>query len=321
MTDKKPKNLSGTNSHESLEGMSIKGDKCKCGYIAIIGRPNVGKSTLLNHILGLKLSITSRKPQTTRHQILGIKTNENGQFIYVDTPGIHSGGKKAINRYMNKAASSVIHDVDVVLFLVQALKWTDEDQMVLDKLEHVKSPVVMVVNKIDKVEDKDQMLPYLQSLNDKYSFVNIVPVSAKKGRNVQALEDAILELLPVNPPFFQDDEFTDRSLRFLVSEIIREKLVRELGNELPYQTTVEIEKYEEKEKITVIHAMILVETKGQKNIIIGNKGMRLKSIGTKARKDMEKLIDQKVFLQLWVKVKAGWSDSEAALRSLGYDEG
>lgn len=291
----------------------------KCGYIAIIGRPNVGKSTLLNHILGVKLSITSRKPQTTRHQILGVKTTEQGQFIYVDTPGIHSGGKKAINRYMNKAASSVIHDVDLVLFMVQALKWTDEDQMVLSKLEHIEIPVVLVVNKVDVVENKDDLLPFLQQLTEKYQFEAVIPVSAQRGHNLEQLEQTVMKLLPVNPPFFDPEQLTDRSERFLVAELIREKMVRELGNELPYQTTVEIELYKEKENITEINAMILVETKGQKAIIIGNKGMRLKSIGTKARKDMEKLLGRKVFLQLWVKVKAGWSDSESALRSLGYD--
>lgn len=291
----------------------------KCGYIAIIGRPNVGKSTLLNHILGVKLSITSRKPQTTRHQILGVKTTELGQFIYVDTPGIHSGGKKAINRYMNKAASSVIHDVDLVLFMVQALKWTDEDQMVLSKLEHIEIPVVLVVNKVDVVENKDDLLPFLQQLTEKYQFEAVIPVSAQRGHNLEQLEHTVMKLLPVNPPFFDPEQLTDRSERFLVAELIREKMVRELGNELPYQTTVEIELYKEKENITEINAMILVETKGQKAIIIGNKGMRLKSIGTKARKDMEKLLGRKVFLQLWVKVKAGWSDSESALRSLGYD--
>lgn len=291
----------------------------KCGYIAIIGRPNVGKSTLLNRILGLKLSITSRKPQTTRHQILGVKTLDNAQYIYVDTPGIHSGGKKAINRYMNKAASSVIHDVDVLLFLVQAMKWTDEDQMVLDKLKDVKAPVILVINKVDTVEEKNVLLPFIQEASQKYPFNNVIPLSAKKGENVEKLEQAIGELLPENPPLFQEDEYTDRSVRFLVAELIREKLVRELGKELPYETTVEIEQFKEDDKLITIHAMILVEKKGQKAIIIGNQGSRLKSIGTKARLDMEKMLEKKVFLQLWVKVKAGWSDSESALRSLGYD--
>jgi len=291
----------------------------KCGYVAIIGRPNMGKSTLLNHMLGLKLSITSRKPQTTRHQILGVKTVENGQFIFVDTPGIHSGGNRAINRYMNRAASSVIHDVDVVLFLVQALKWTDEDQLVLNKLEGVDVPVILLVNKVDRVSDKDKLLPFISEISGKYDFANVIPISATQGDNVQQLENYILTQLPEAPPSFQEDEFTDRSTRFLVAEIIREKLVRELGNELPYQTTVEIEQYKDEEKITRIHALILVETKGQKIIVIGDKGARLKSIGSKARKDIENLIDRKVFLQLWVKVKSGWSDSEASLRSLGYD--
>lgn len=291
----------------------------RCGYVAIIGRPNVGKSTLLNHMLGLKLSITSRKPQTTRHQILGVKTVDNGQLVFVDTPGIHSGGNRAINRYMNRAASSVIHDVDVVLFLVQSLKWTDEDQLVLNKLQQIDVPVVLVVNKVDKVAEKSQLLPFISEISEKYKFANVIPVSALQGDNLQQLEDYLLTLLPEKPPYFQDDEFTDRSLRFLAAEIIREKLVRELGNELPYQTTVEIERYKDEEKLTRIHALILVETKGQKVIVIGDKGAKLKSIGTKARKDIEALIDRKVFLQLWVKVKAGWSDSEASLRSLGYD--
>lgn len=293
--------------------------KFRCGYIAIIGRPNMGKSTLLNHMLGLKLSITSRKPQTTRHQIMGVKTIENVQFIFVDTPGIHAGGKRAINRYMNRAASSVIHDVDVVLFLVQALKWTDEDELVLKKLENLEVPVVLVVNKVDKINDKDQLLPFMSEISEKYNFSNVMPVSAMKGDNISQLEDYLITQLPEAPAFFKEDEFTDRSTRFLTAEIIREKLVRELGNELPYQTTVEIEKYKDEEKITRIHALILVETKGQKVIVIGNKGARLKSIGTKARKDIEALIDRKVFLQLWVKVKSGWSDSETSLRSLGYD--
>jgi GTP-binding protein Era len=290
----------------------------KCGYIAIIGRPNVGKSTLLNHILGVKLSITSRKPQTTRHQILGVKTSEQAQFIYVDTPGIHGGGRKAINRYMNKAASSVIHDVDVVLFVVRALQWTTEDQRVLEMLESVKTPVILVVNKVDVVPEKDQLLPYLQMLGEKFAFHNVIPLSALKGSNMAALEQCIQELLPLNPPVFDVDSYTDRSMRFLAAEIVREKLIRELGKELPYESTVEIEQFNEDGTLTEIHALILVESQGQKAIVIGAKGERLKSIGTKARKDLEVLIGRKVFLKLWVKVKEGWSDSESALRSLGY---
>ncbi len=291
----------------------------KCGYVAIIGRPNVGKSTLLNHILGVKLSITSRKPQTTRHQILGVRNHEQAQIIFVDTPGIHSSNNRAINRYMNRAASSVIHDVDVIVFLVQSLKWTDEDELVLKKLEHAQAPVLLLVNKVDKVEDKNQLLPFMDEVSRKYNFHKVIPVSARRGDNLNELEQELIDLLPQNPPFFQDDEFTDRSVRFLVAEIIREKLIRELGKELPYQTTVEIERYKDEEKLTRIHALILVETKGQKKIVIGDKGAKLKSIGSKARLDIENLIGRKVFLQLWVKVKAGWSDNEASLRSLGYD--
>ena len=290
----------------------------RCGYIAIIGRPNVGKSTLLNHILGIKLSITSRKPQTTRHQILGVKTSTQTQFIYVDTPGIHGGGKKAINRYMNKAASSVIHDVDVVLFVVRALHWTPEDQRVLDLLESVKTPVILVVNKVDMVLEKDQLLPYLQTLGEKFAFHNVIPLSALKGSNMAALEQSIENILPLNQAVFDEDSYTDRSMRFLAAEIIREKLIRELGKELPYESTVEIELFKEEGGLTEIHALILVEAKGQKAIVIGAKGARLKSIGTKARKDLELLVGTKVFLKLWVKVKEGWSDSESALRSLGY---
>ena len=290
----------------------------RCGYIAIIGRPNVGKSTLLNHILGIKLSITSRKPQTTRHQILGVKTSTQTQFIYVDTPGIHGGGKKAINRYMNKAASSVIHDVDVVLFVVRALHWTPEDQRVLDLLESVKTPVILVVNKVDMVLEKDQLLPYLQTLGEKFAFHNVIPLSALKGSNMAALEQSIENIIPVNPAVFDENSYTDRSMRFLAAEIIREKLIRELGKELPYESTVEIELFKEEGGLTEIHALILVEAKGQKAIVIGAKGARLKSIGTKARKDLELLVGTKVFLKLWVKVKEGWSDSESALRSLGY---
>ena len=252
----------------------------RCGYVAIIGRPNVGKSTLLNHILGVKLSITSRKPQTTRHQILGVKTAEHAQFIYVDTPGIHGGGKKAINRYMNKAASSVIHDVDVVLFVVRALQWTTEDQRVLEMLESVKTPVILVVNKVDVVTEKEQLLPYLQTLGEKFAFHNVVPLSALKGSNIKALELSIEKLLPANPAVFDEDSYTDRSLRFLAAEIIREKLIRELGNELPYESTVEIEQFSEEGGLTAIHALILVEAQGQKAIVIGANTFQTLTLGT-----------------------------------------
>jgi len=291
-----------------------------CGYVAIVGRPNVGKSTLLNYIVGQKLSITADKPQTTRHQILGVKTTDHSQVVYVDTPGIHSGGKKAINRYMNKAATSITKDVDVIVFIVQALKWTDEDQSVLSKLKESKLPVILAVNRIDWVTDKTRLLPYLQEVQDKHDFSDIVPISALKGTHVEELEGLIEKYLPESEPFFPEDQLTDRSVRFLAAEIIREKLVRELGEELPYQTTVDIESFKDEDGITKIHALVLVETKGQKSIVIGNKGERLKSMSTNARHDIEELIGNKVFLRIWVKVRKGWSDDEQALSSLGYTD-
>lgn len=290
------------------------------GYVAIVGRPNVGKSTLLNYIVGQKVSITADKPQTTRHQILGVKTTEHHQVVYVDTPGIHNGGKRAINRYMNKAATSIIQDVDVIVFIVQALKWTDEDQSVLEKLKQSELPIILAVNKVDWVTEKSRLLPYLKEVQEKFDFAAIIPISAQKGTHVDDLERQIEQYLPEGVPFFPEDQLTDRSVRFLAAEIIREKLVRELGEELPYQTTVEIESFKEEPAITRIHALVLVETKGQKTIVIGSKGERLKSISTSARLDIEKLIEQKVFLRIWVKVRKGWSDDEQALLSLGYTD-
>lgn len=291
-----------------------------CGYTAIIGRPNVGKSTLLNHILGMKLSITSRKPQTTRHQILGVKTTENTQVIYVDTPGIHKRRGSAINKYMNRAATSVLNDVDVILFVVQAKKWTEEDEAILEKLKSVSCPVLLVVNKMDILEDKKQLLPLIDDLSSKYEFTEIIPVSALNGMNVEMLEQKIAPLLPENIHIYPHDQLTDRSMRFLATEIIREKLIRELGQELPYTSTVNVDKYDEDENIVRIHATIFVESTGQKAIIIGKKGARLKSIGTKAREDISKMIGTKVYLNLWVKVREGWSNDESALRGLGYSE-
>lgn len=292
----------------------------RCGYIAIVGRPNVGKSTLLNYILGMKLSITSRKPQTTRHQILGLKTIENIQAIYVDTPGIHQRRGTAINKYMNRAATSVLNDVDIILFVVQAKKWTDEDQAIVEKLKSVSCPVILVVNKMDKLEDKKQLLPLIQELSSQYDFTEIIPVSALNGDNVEMLEQKIAPFLPENEHFYPDDQVTDRSTRFLAAEIIREKLIRELGQELPYTSAVDIDKFVEDKDIVHIHATIYVESAGQKAIIIGKKGARLKSIGTKAREDISKMIDNKVYLNLWVKVREGWSNDERALRGLGYGE-
>ncbi len=292
----------------------------RCGYVAIVGRPNVGKSTLLNHILGMKLSITSRKPQTTRHQILGVKTSAESQAIYVDTPGIHRRRGSAINRYMNRAATSVLPDVDVVLFVIQAGSWHEEDQDVLDRLKDVvKVPVILAINKIDQISQQSELLKFTQDVAARFNFEAVVPCSALKNQGVEQIEKSVAAQLPENPAFFPEDQITDRSMRFLAAEIIREKLVRELGQELPYTSTVLIEKYVDEEALTRIHAVIHVENQGQKAIIIGSKGARLKSIGTSARKSIEQLIGNKVYLNLWVKVSEGWSNDERALRSLGYD--
>lgn len=295
----------------------------RCGYVAIVGRPNVGKSTLLNHILGQKLSITSRRPQTTRHQVLGIKTEGNIQTVYVDTPGMHKVQKKAINRYMNKAASSALAGIDVIVFVVDRTAWTEEDQMVLQKIKDANCPVILALNKVDRIQDKSSLMPYLQSLNEKMDFKAIVPISAQHGHNLNELEQVITDLMPYSTHHFPEDQLTDRSSRFLAAELVREKVMRQLGDELPYEITVEIEEFKRevrpKGPLLVISALILVERDTQKAIVIGDRGARLKLIGQEARKDMEQLFDSKVMLNTWVKVKAGWSDDERALKSLGYD--
>ena len=291
-----------------------------CGYVAIVGRPNVGKSTLLNQLLGQKVSITAHKPQTTRHRILGIKTDARAQIIYVDTPGIHDKAKLALNRYMNRAATSSINDVDVILFVVDGLTWNDQDEYVLKKLSTTDVPVILVLNKLDKIKDKESLLPNLGKLADKMKFAQLIPVSARSGEAVDALEETVVRLLPKTDPFFPEDQITDRSERFMAAEFIREKLMRSLGEEVPYALTVEIELFEDQENLKKINAIIWVSRPGQKGIIIGKGGGMLKRIGEQARKDMERAFDCKVFLQLWVKVKQGWSDDERALRSLGYGD-
>ena len=290
----------------------------RCGYVALAGRPNVGKSTLLNRILGQKISITSRRPQTTRHRVLGIKTQETAQLIYVDTPGIHDYSGRAMNRHMNRTASSALLDVDVVVFLVDGLKWTRDDDLVLEKLASVDCPVILAVNKIDLLANRDELLPRLQELSGKYTFEQVIPVSATKGDNVTALESAVETLLPQAPAMFPEDQVTDRSVRFLAAELVREKLFRKLGRELPYGLTVEIESFKSEPGIAHIHALIWVERMSQKKIVIGKQGRLLKEVGIEARKDIEALIEGKVNLKLWVKVKEGWADDERALRSLGY---
>ena len=291
----------------------------RCGFVAIVGRPNVGKSTLLNKILGQKVSITSRKPQTTRHRILGIDTVDQYQTIYVDTPGLHSVEKRAINRLMNRAASSSLGNVEMVFFVVEGTHFYKDDEMVLNKLKNLTIPVILVINKIDQVQDKDSLLPFIAEMNQKMNFKEIIPSSAVHGNNGQELRKIAQESLPPCEFIFPEDYITDRSSRFMASEIIREKLMRFTGDELPYSVTVEIENFKVDEKgIYNIDALILVERDSQKKMVIGANGSKLKTVGTEARMDLERLFQAKVFLRTWVKVKSGWADDERALRSLGY---
>lgn len=292
----------------------------KCGYVALIGRPNVGKSTLMNHLLGQKISITSRKPQTTRHRILGINTTETGQAIYVDTPGMHDNEKRALNRYLNRTAETTLVGVEVFVWLIDGLSWQPYDDLIFKKLEQAGLPVILAVNKVDKIKDRDTLLAFFAEAQQRFAFEHIIPISALKKTNLQQLEKLVMELLPEREPIYPEDQITDRPERFLTAEIIREKLTRRLGDELPYSLTVEIERYEENPEITKIYAVIWVERSSQKSIVIGKQGEMLKKIGSDARLDIEKLIDQKVYLQLWVKIKQGWSDSDRALRSLGFND-
>lgn len=292
----------------------------RCGYVAIVGRPNVGKSTLLNRILGQKLSITSRKPQTTRHHLLGIKSSPGLQAIYVDTPGIHGQERRAINRYMNRSARSVLRDVDVIVFVVDRTEWNADDKLVANLLKGNRAKVIVVVNKVDLLKDKAALLPHLQKLQQQFPEAELVPLSAENGENVDALEKLVTMGLPAGPMLFPDDQVTDRSERFLVAEIIREKTMRQLGDEVPYELTIQIETFETRNNTIHIDAVAFVERDGQKAILIGKKGERLKRIGTDARHDIETLLGAKVMLGLWVKVRSGWSDDDRALKSLGYDD-
>ncbi|WP_413518893.1 GTPase Era [Psychrobacter glacincola] len=302
----------------------------KTGYVAIVGRPNVGKSTLMNHLLGQKLSITSRKPQTTRHRIHGILSNDEMQAVFVDTPGIHRNEVRAINERMNKAAVSALIDVDLVLFVVDSDQWRDDDLLVLQKLGDTNLTVVLVINKADTLKDKGSVLPLMETFNDSFDFADIVPVSALKNQNLDRLQEVIASHLPVAAPIYDTEQITDRSERFLASEIIREKIMRSAGDEVPYDLTVQIDGFKDeaahtdpktgrpRKACTFIDATIYVERSGQKAIVIGDKGQRIKQVGMDARKDMELLFDKKIMLTLWVKVKRGWSDDERALTSLGY---
>lgn len=294
--------------------------KTRCGYVAIVGRPNVGKSTLLNYLLHQKISITSRKPQTTRHQVTGILTEGSVQVVFVDTPGMHSDQPKALNRYMNRTASSAIAHVDLAIMVVDRDRWTEEDDRVLEVLKTAQVPVALVINKIDMLEDQGLLLPWAESLQARFDFAGIFPVSALRRANLALLEEFVCARMPEAPYLFPEDQVTDRSQRFMASEFIREKIIRQLGDELPYATAVEIEGFRQEGRVLHIDALIFVERAGQKKILIGEAGSRLRTIGTEARKDMETAFDSKVMLKLWVKVKSGWSDDIRALRSLGFED-
>lgn len=295
----------------------------KCGYIAIIGRPNVGKSTLLNALIGEKISIISRKPQTTRHQIAGIKVIEETQMIYIDTPGLHSNQNKiAMNRYLNRLANGVMADADVIIFLVEAKQWLPEDDAILQQIKNNSKknvPVILVINKLDTLKDKKLALPLIEQYQHKFSFAHIIPLSAKNHENLATLEKQILTFMPEGVHLFPDEQITDRPTQFRIAEIIREKIIHTTGQELPYSTTVVVESIKSDGKKTDIQAIIWVEREGQKPIVIGAGGERLKKIGTAARKEIVHLLKQKVFLRLWVKVKSNWTDDEQSMSGFGFE--
>jgi GTPase len=292
----------------------------RAGHVAVIGRPNVGKSTLVNALVGAKVSITSNRPQTTRHRLLGIATFEHGQLLLVDTPGIHREQKRAMNRWMNRAARGALEGVDGAVLVIEAGRWDDEDTLAYDALREAGVPVVLAVNQVDRIKDKTTLLPFLAKVSEGREFTSVHPVSALKRKGLEPLVDSLLALMPEQPPLYAEDEITDKSQRFLAGELVREQLMRLLGAELPYATTVEIERFVEEGRMLRIGAVIWVEREGQKAIVIGKGGERLREIGSRAREQMERLFGAKVFLETWVRVREGWSDDEAALRTLGYHD-
>ncbi len=293
-------------------------DATRCGYIAIIGKPNVGKSTFLNHILGRKISITSRKPQTTRQQILGIKTNNAVQAIYVDTPGLQQQHKNALNHYMNHVATAAIDDVDVIVFMVAVQQWQKTDDVILEKIKSTKLPLILVINKIDRLPNKQMLLPLIETYQQRANFDAVIPLYAKSNHDVSSIEHVITHFLPIRKPLFPPDQMTDRSQHFLITEIVREKIMRLTGNEVPYSIALDLEEYQQRQHIIHIGLLIIVAKQGQKAIIIGNKGDRLKEIGRQARLELENRLRSKVFLRLWVKVRQDWVNDEHVLRNLGY---
>lgn len=291
----------------------------RCGFAALMGRPNVGKSTLINRLVGQKLSIVTPKPQTTRHRILGIDTDADAQIIFVDTPGVHRGQARALNRAMNRTATGAIADADVVVLVIEALKWTDEDQDVLDRCEASGRPMILAVNKVDLVRPKSRLLPFLEAARSRAAFEEIIPLSARSGDNVDVLRDCVAARLPAGPALFPEDSISDRDEAFRIAEVIREKLMYRLREELPYGLTVEVERLERTAGLLRIGAVIWVERPAQKPIVIGAGGGQLKTCGRLARTELEKSLGTKVHLELWVRVKKKWSDSDRALRELGID--
>ena len=302
----------------NTEAQHVASDSFRCGTIAIVGRPNVGKSTLLNHLIGQKVSITSKKAQTTRHRITGIFTDAASQFLFLDTPGFQKTHENALNKILNRTVSQAAADADVLVFVTEALKFSELDQIVLKAIDK-ETPTILVVNKIDRIEDKTRLMNFLQEMQAKFTFAAIVPTSVKSAQTIIALKDAIRPLLPLAPAVYSGDEITDKSERFMASEFIREKVFRQLGDELPYSVSVVIEKYEQEGDLRRIFANIVVDKNSQKAILIGTKGERMKRIGTDARKDMETTFGGKVYLELFVKVKKGWADDQALLRQYGYE--
>ena len=290
------------------------------GYAVLVGRPNVGKSTLLNRLLGQKLAITSHKPQTTRHRIMGIRTQDEGQIVFVDTPGIHDRGDKAMNFYLNRAAHTALQDVDLVIFVVQALAWTDEDERVLEAVVRAGIPAMAVVNKVDLVAKKDELLPFMQNLTERHEFVEVIPVSARDGDNAEVLANSVLGRLPEGEPIFPDDQISDRSERFFAAELLREQLIRRYHQVLPYAVTVEIERFEEENGRYNIGAVIWVERDSQRVILLGKGGLAMKETATAARKEMMDFFQTRVHLEVWIKVKKSWSSDEASLVRLGYTD-
>ncbi|MDA3913698.1 GTPase Era [Oleiagrimonas sp.] len=289
--------------------------------VALVGRPNVGKSTLLNALIGFRLSIVSPKPQTTRHRILGIATSDAGQILYVDTPGLHRGARKAMNRSLNRAARAAIAEVDVAVQVIEAGRWTDEDEAVHAALAERDLPALLVINKVDKLRDKQALLPFVAELTERHHFDEVFYASALKRKGLENIEQAILARLPERGPVFGPEDVTDRSERFLAAEMVREQLMLRLDQELPYSTTVEIEKFSDREDgLAEIHAVIWVERDSQKSIVIGAGGEQLKAVGAAARRSIERVFERRVYLKLWVKVRAGWGDDENALKRFGYTD-